>query len=117
MIHRKADVGRSKTEPATEQMAHFERTLEASIALMKRARRAMLRSRRQQPRDVTVEIRDERVQPATNARREWTGTNVFCRSGGTRARSHATARPLRFCTEHRPDDDDGLEFAGALALV
>ena len=117
MTRRKADEDLSTREPATEQMGHLERTLGASIALMKRARRAMLRSRRQQPRDVTVEIRDERVQPATNARREWTGTNVFCRSGGTRARSHATARPLRFCTEHRPDDDDGLEFAGALALV
>ena len=57
MTHRKAD--RSKRVPATEQMAHLERTLEASIALMKRARRAMLRSRRQQPRDVIVEMRDE----------------------------------------------------------
>jgi hypothetical protein len=68
MTHRKAD--RSKRVPATEQMAHLERTLEASIALMKRARRAMLRSRRQQPRDVIVEMRDERVRPATNARRQ-----------------------------------------------
>jgi hypothetical protein len=70
MTHRKADVDRSKRVPATEQMAYLERTLEASIALMKRARRAMLRSRRQQPGDVTVEIRDERVPPATNARRQ-----------------------------------------------
>jgi hypothetical protein len=68
MTRRKADMDRSKREPATEQMAHLERTLGASIALMKRARHAMLRSR--QARDVTVEIRDDRVQPATNARRQ-----------------------------------------------
>ena len=62
------DMGSSKGAAAGDHLGDLERTLEASIALMKRCRRAMLRSRQRRggatPKSLQVEIRDERATPA-----------------------------------------------------
>ncbi len=63
------DAGSGNVAAAGVHLGDLERTLEASIALMKRCRRAMLRSRQQRrgamPKSLEVELRDRRAPPAT----------------------------------------------------
>jgi|1186.fasta_scaffold16846_3 hypothetical protein len=65
------DGGKGAT--ADDLLTDLERKLEASIALMKRCRRAMLRSRQQRrgasPRSLEIEIRDERPTSSMASRR------------------------------------------------
>jgi hypothetical protein len=65
---RAKDIDRGKSAAVGDQLRNLERTLEASIALMKRCRRAMLRSRQQRrgaiPKSLEVELRDQRAPPA-----------------------------------------------------